>query len=337
MKSCLLIIILSLVSSVVVAQMDTCISNLKSAATYYADGSYDEAITILNSTLKVCPLSKQDQIQANKLLILCYLGIDNIEAANSAAAAIMKIDPTYTPDKFKDDPKLSSLFKKFKPEPTLAVSVGGGINIPDVHVVQTYSVVHADTSAGLASYKSVFDYQLMAGIEKRVYRNLWVEAGFEFRNTDYKHILDSVESSTIFYRENIDYFDFPLSLKFYFLRNALMPYVQAGVDFSFLSKALSTTTRNDQKDLVDRTALRNGFDLGYFGAAGASYSVRLFRIFGEIGFTYFPGFINKAGARYADDINLYKYYYVDDDFKMNNIQFNLGISYILAHKITKVK
>lgn len=116
-----------------------------------------------------------------------------------------------------------------------------------------------------------------------------------------------------------------------------MPYVQAGVDFSFLSKALSTTTRNDQKDLVDRTALRNGFDLGYFGAAGASYSVRLFRIFGEIGFTYFPGFINKAGARYADDINLYKYYYVDDDFKMNNIQFNLGISYILAHKITKVK
>jgi len=337
MKFFYLLAIVSLYACVAMAQTDTCIINLKNAGTEYDQGDYDQAINLLNITLKGCPLTKQDQIQANKLLLLCYIHIDNLEAANNAAATIMNIDPNYKPDKFKDDPKLSSLFEKLKPEPTLAAGIFLGINLPVIHVVQAYSVVHSDEATQLASYKSTLGYQFGIEIEKRAYKNLWVEPGFQFRNSGYDHTLDSVQNTTIFYSENLKYYDFPLSLKYYFLSGNLKPYVEAGADFSFLSRALSTTIRIDENEIVDRTQWRNNFDVGYLGAAGVSYGIKSFRLFGNIRYIYFPKLINKAGTRYSDDINLYKFYYVDDDFRMDNVQFNIGAYYILSYRIKKVK
>lgn len=341
-KSCLikrvfLVLTMSLNVLVVMAQMDTCITNLKNAGTEYDNGNYDQAITLLNNTLKRCPLSKQDQLQVSKLLILCYLSIDDLEAADNTAAAIMKIDPNFTTDKFKDDPRLSSLFAKYKPEPKLAVAISGGANWPVIDVVQSYSIVHADDAEGLDSYSSKPGYQFHAAVEKRVFKSLWAEVDFQFRSTNYHHTLDSVQNSTIHYSENLTSFDFPVSVKYYFLQGTIKPYLEAGIDFSFLSRALSTTSLDDQTDLVDRTAFRNKTSIGYFGGAGLRYSTKAFGVFGNIRYILFPDLVNKEGTRYADDINLYKYYYVDDDFKMNNLQFNIGISYILSYKISKVK
>ena len=337
MKQLILTLIISVNASIAVAQMDTCITNLKNAGTDYDQGDYDNAIVLLNNTMKGCPLSREDQLQASKLLILCFLAIDDLEAADNTAAAIMKIDPNFAPDKFKDDPKLSSLFKKYVPEPTLAVAVGGGMNWPVIDVVHTYSIVHADDAQGLASYASQPGYQFGGEISKRIYKNLWGALGIQFRNTGYAHTLDSVQESTVHYEENLTSFDFPLSIRYHFLSGPVNPYLQAGIDFSFLSRALSSTTRDEEQDLVDRTAYRNNTSIGYFGEAGFQYSIKALGIFGNFRYTWFPSFVNKEGTRYADEINLYKYYYVDDDFKMNNIQFNAGVFYILSYRISKVR
>lgn len=337
MKKYLLEIIFFLICSSAMAQTDTCITNLKNASNNYDYGNYDFSISVLKATIKGCTLSKADLIQANKLLLLCYLRIDNLEAANETANAIMKIDPTYTPDKFRDDPNLTALFEKFKPQPTLAISLSGGINFPVIKVEKTYSVVHADDAPGLAYYETMPGYQINAGIEKRFYNNLWIEANFEFRNTGYKHTLDSVQGSTIYYSEKLNYFDIPLTAKYYFLNGRIKPYLQAGVDFSFLARALSITSRDNEQDLVDRASLRNNFTIGILGAAGVSYTIKSFSLFTNFRYTLFPDLINKTGTRYADDINLYKYYYIDDDFRMNNFQFNIGLGYILSYKRTKLK
>jgi hypothetical protein len=159
------------------AQTDSCIIQLKSAGSSFDQDHFDQTIAILNATLKNCNLSKSDQIDANKLLILSYLAIDNLEAADKSAATIMKIDPKYKPDQFKDDPKLSALFDKYKPEPTLLAGISGGMNWPSINVEKTYSVVHGDDDPNLGSYELEIRYQLGAQIEQRVYQNLWAELG----------------------------------------------------------------------------------------------------------------------------------------------------------------
>src|SRR5687768_12075737 len=108
----LLLLMISCTSSF--AQTDTCITNLKKANTYFEEGNHDAVIRLLNSSLSYCQLGKDEKIQAHKLLILSYYAIDNLEAADKSAANIMKLDPNYKPDKFKDDPKLSAIFSKYK-------------------------------------------------------------------------------------------------------------------------------------------------------------------------------------------------------------------------------
>src|SRR5262245_55223785 len=131
MKLIILSAVAILYTNIAFGQIDTCISNLKSAGNDYDQANYDHAITTLKNTLNGCKLSKQDQIEANKLLILCYIAIDNLEEASNTAAAIIKIDPNYMPDKFKDDPKLSALFTKFKPIPIWSLNICAGMNFPD--------------------------------------------------------------------------------------------------------------------------------------------------------------------------------------------------------------
>ena len=319
------------------AQTDSCIIKLKNANTGYDQGDYDGTIKLLRSSLSECKLDKNEKIQANKLLIMSYLKVDNLEEADKTAAEIMRIDPNYKPDKFKDDPKLSALFEKYKPAPIFKIGFSGGANMSKVDQVQSYSIVHDDNAVGLDHYNNKPGWQLGVNAEYRTYKNLWVELGFRFRETTYEHILDSVENTTINYSEKLSYIDLPLSAKYYIIDNTISPFVEAGVNFSFLTGALSTTSRDDLSDLVNRKNFRNSFAFGYFGGAGAIYKLKSIQLCVNVRYNYYPENVNKEGTRYSDPVNVFKYYYIDDDFRVDNLQFNVGVSYTLSYKNQIVK
>lgn len=319
------------------AQTDSCAIKMKNAGMAYEQGDYDGAINLLKWVLPECSLDKSEKIEANKLLILSYLKVDNLEAADNAAAAIMKIDPYYKPDKFKDDPKLSSLFDKYQPIPVFRIGFSAGINRTVVAVEQAYSIVHNDDVAeNFSEYNSKTGFQLGLNAEYRVYRNLWVELGGQFRQSQYEHILDSVENTTITYSEKLSYFDVPLNVKYYIMEKTISPYVFAGATFSFMTNALGTTERDDLKDIVNRTDYRNTFMMGFHGGAGASYRIKGIQLFAGLHYAYYPDNVNKEGTRYADLTNVFKYYYIDDDFRMDNWQINAGVNYTIGYKNKKV-
>lgn len=318
------------------AQTDSCIVKLKNANTGYEQGDYDGTIKLLLSALAKCDLDKNDKIQSNKLLIMSYLKVDNLEEADKTAAEIMKIDPFYKPDKFKDDPKLSALFEKYKPTPMFRMGIYGGVNFSSIDEVQSFSIVHNDDTEGLDTYKGKMGFQLGAFAEYRTYKDLWIELGFKYRQSKYEHILDSVENTSITYSEKLSYFEIPVSLKYYFLKGDIRPYLTAGATFSFLSDALSTTSRVSEEDLVNRADYRNAFAVGYFGGAGLVYKMQALQIFADVRYSYYPENVNKEGTRYADPVNVFKYYYIDDDFRMDNLQINVGLSYTLSYRNQKV-
>lgn len=321
-----------------IAQTDSCATKLKNANTGYDQGDYDGSIKLLQSALSDCKLDKNEKIQANKLLIMSYLKVDNLEAADKTAGEIMKIDPYYKPDKFKDDPKLSVLFDKYQPTPVLRLGLSVGMNRTSVDVQNTYSIVHNDEeSANLASYNSKTGFQLGLSGEYRVFKNLWVQLEGQFRQSSYEHILDSIEGTTINYSEKLSYFDIPVSVKYYFMDKTIAPYVEAGATLSFMTTALSTTERDDQKDIVNRTDYRNTYMTGFFGGAGVAYRMKSVSVFAAFRYNYYSDNVNKEGTRYADQTNVFKYYYIDDDFRMDNWQINLGVNYTLSYKNQKVK
>ncbi len=317
------------------AQTDTCITHLKDAQTDLDQGDYDEAITFLTSCLANCHLDKGDKISAYKNLILCYLSIDNLEAADEAARKIMKLSPTFVPNKFKDDYRLISVFEKYKPIPMFAFGISAGLNAPQLTSGSRYSVVYEDGQAP-ATYKTTNGYQLGMQAERKLFHNLWIEAAFSYRNSSYQHTLDSVLGANDNFTEKFINCDLPLSLKYYFPTHRFMPYVQAGAVFSFITSDLSTTTRKQLKDILDQAPYRNTYTTGYFGAIGLCYKVKSLMLFANARYSVFPDNVNKAGTRFSNQVNLFKFYYVDDDFKLNNTQYNFGASLILKYKNLQV-
>jgi hypothetical protein len=117
----------------------------------------------------------------------------------------------------------------------------------------------------------------------------------------------------------------------------LAPYIEAGATFSFMTSALSTTERDDQKDIVNRTDYRNTYMTGFFGGAGVAYRMKGISVFAAFRYNYYGDNVNEEGTRYADLTNVFKYYYIDDDFRMDNWQINLGITYTISYKNQVVK
>ena len=326
---------LTCVCTAVLAQTDSCIIKLKNANTGFEKGDYDGTIKLLTSALANCNLNKDDKIAANKLLIMSYLKVDKLEEADKAAEAIMKIDPNYVPDKFKDDPKYSALFDQFQPTPVFRIGFNVGINGSAIDVVQYYSIVHQDNLESYSTYNSKTGFRLGLQAEYRAYKNLWVGVAGMFRQWQYEHILDSIENTTIHYSEKISYVDVPLSLRYYILDKTFSPYVEAGANFSFFTNALGTTSSDNSKDIVNRTDYRNSFSIGYFGGAGLAYKMKSWQFFADFRYNYYPDNVNKDGTRYSDLVNVFKYYYIDDDFRMHNWQLGLGVNYNVAYKNKK--
>jgi hypothetical protein len=314
------------------AQTDPCATNLKDANLKTEQGWYDEAIGLVIVTLENCDLSKNDRIQANKLLIVNYLAIDDIEAAEAAVSTILKINPNYEADKLRDPTEVVLLFQKYKPEPQLRAIVYGGFNTPLMSASQTYSVVSDDNSPGLDNYKGELGFQIAVGVEYRLYKQLWFQGVFQLRKTNYDIDIPNIEGRTVSYEEDLTYLEIPLTAKYYFLKSRFQPFIHAGANFSFLNSALGELTRDDVNDIVNRLPQRNSFYLGVIGGVGLSYSIKGFGFQLGANYLYNSQNVNKEGTRYDNLNTVFKYYFVDNDFTMDDVQINIGITYALKYK-----
>jgi opacity protein-like surface antigen len=316
------------------AQIDPCVSSLKEANQKYEEGWFDESVAILESSLADCELSKTERIAAYKLLILNYLGIDNIEKAEASTAAIMKIDPNYEADKVQDPTEVILLFKKYKPSEELKIRFSGGPNFSQVTASEVYPVTSTADESDLSNYESKTGYQFALTLEKRLYKALWLQGGLGYRNVSYSNTLTNIENRSINYSEKLGYLDVPLMAKYYFREDRFTPYAQAGVAFSFLNSALGELSRDNVSDLVDRKNQRNTFNIGYVIGGGASYRIKNLSFQAGVNYMYAPANLPKEGTRYDNVDLVFKYYYLDNDFAMNNWQIDLGITYNLVYKNT---
>ena len=313
-------------------QTDPCLSKLKDAATKSEQGWFDDAISLVSSALEECKLSDIDKIEAHKLLITNYLIIDKLEEAEASAAAIMKIEPNYEADKLRDPAEMVALFEKYKRAISFKVVLFGGINNALLEASQTYSIVGDNDAPGLDNYQTTNAFQFGLGLEYRLSELLWLEIAPQFRRSSYSIDIPNIQGRTVSYTEDLNLFDIPVGAKFYFMRGSFQPYVAAGVNFSLLSSALGELFRDEISDLVNRNIQRNSFYLGYYGGLGLAYNYKNYGL--QIGANYIfsPQQVNKDGTRYENLDIVFRYYYIDNDFSMDNLQFNVGFKYAIAYK-----
>lgn len=319
-------------SPLVIGQQNSCSSLLKDANNQYEDGWYDESVRLIKQALEQCELSRQDKVQAYKLLIVNYLAIDKLEEANEAAAALMRLEPNYEPDKLRDPVELIILFEKYRPVAFLRGSLALGANTSAARALETHSVLFDPDEQGLDNYQSFTGFQVGVGIEYSPLNKLWLGLGVQYRNSGYSIEQEDLEGEMVNYEEVFNLIDIPLGLSYFFLEGDFKPYVNAGVNMSIMGSSLASISRLEESDIIDRTDQRKPFTVGYFGGAGIDYSFKSYSLRMGVSYLLVPQQVNREGTRY-DNLELtFKYYYVDNDFSLNYLMFNLGFTYSLAYK-----
>lgn len=332
-KFILILVIASISFSLSVnAQSDPCIVKMRDAAQQYEEGWYDKSIETIKTVLRTCELEKSDKLEAYKILIIDYLAIDKLEEANDGAASIMRLSPNYEPDKLRDPYEYVKLFDNYRPTSILNLRLSGGINSNRFEVGNTYSIVGNPSELDLSNYESTTGFQTALELEVRLLKGLWTSGGIQFRQSGYTHSINNVEERTIYYKEDLNYFEVPLGLRYYFIQKHLQPFAEVGMINSFLQSSLGQLSRDDIVDLIDRMPERNKFQLAPSFKAGFSYRRKAVKMQAYAGYVIQPELLNIPENRYDNLTAVFRYYYLDNDVKLNNVQFGLSLSYALFYK-----
>lgn len=324
-----------------------CTETLNSARDSFNAGHLYEIPALLKPCLDG-GFNREQKIEAYWLLTRTYLFIDDPISAEDSYLKLLKQDPEYVIDPERDPVDMVYLSKKFKTTPIFVIYGKVGSNLTSVSVITNYGV--DNTSASNESYKSRLGFQFGGGGEVNVNDriSLGLELNFYGRSYSYNNLLFNSDTQTL--EENQTGLDLPLFVKYRWDFVKIRPYVYAGYGFSYLLGAKATAKVIDRvgsgvEDLteipvtgppVNLRSIRKSFT--HFAHVGAGVNYRLGYNYLVLDVRYMAGFSNITNEeeQYANPTLLYKYGYVDDDKRLNNLSVSVGFVKPL-YKARKIK
>ena len=320
----------------------SCAEKLKNAQALFARGQVEQVPSMLSECLK-SGFTREEYLDAYKLLIQSYLFEDKLEKADSAMLEFLKKNPEYELSP-TDHSSFVHLFGNFIVKPVIQVSFHFGTNIPFLTLITDHSVSGVP---GASKHTSEL-VNLFASLEAKFELNKKMEINFEpgysqlsFTNVDdYNNIINDVvfKIGETTYTESQKRIELPVSVTYNFKRfGKFTPYGRLGFGPAF---TLNGTAIADYKPTapnetprtgseINREASRISLDVFTQAGAGVKYKTRGGYLFAELRSNF--GFFNQvisAGSSPEEQELSRVYYYKDDDFNLNAVNFSVGYTQI---------
>lgn len=290
--------------------------------------------------------TREERIQAFKLLINSYLFDDNLALAEQYTLEFLSKYPEY--EIVATDPsEFVNLLSEFDNDPRSSIGLGGGINFSKIRTLEPFGV-HSlnglgEGLEGPGKYRSSgFGFQ--AGIQYNLYLNPTLEISLEpmiYQGT-YEYEYRPFDFTFVEYSEDQIRVDFPVSILYtYKTQSKLDAFFRLGVKTSYLIIARSDSKRSYENtgtlafaDVTgaeeEITNTRNLNSVWVVFGAGLRY--KLPRSYFFLDLRYNLGLLNQVNTSSRNNgvnQNAFLYYYLQDDFFMDDIAINIGIAKIL--------
>jgi Outer membrane protein beta-barrel domain len=341
LKLPLILIFLGLNSVIGYSQEEgSCAEKLKNAQALFLKGQVEKVPSLLIECMK-SGFNREESLSAYKLLIQSYLFEEKLEAADSAMLEFLKVNPEYQISP-TDHSSFVNLFNDFKVKPVVEISVHIGTNFPFLTSIGRASVA---SEPGKSVYSSKM-VNLFASVEAKFELTKKLELNFEpgYSQSAFTHVTDFMGFGKTNYTETQNRLELPVSVTYNFKRfGKFTPYGRIGFGpaFSLGATAKTTFVPTDLNGTshtgtdIDREDSRIFMDLFAQVGAGMKFKTRGGYISAEIRSNL--GILNQTvtGGASAEELRWY-YYYVDDKFHLNAMNFSIGYTQIF-YKPTKRK
>ncbi len=337
--------LLILLPSTVISQeaKTTCAENLSNALALFDRGQVEQVPDILYNCMK-SGFTREEQLTAYKLLIQSYLIEDKLVLADSTMLEFLKKNPEYELSP-TDHSSFVFLYNNFKVEPVIQVSVHLGTNLPFITFIDPHSALG---KPGPSSYNSIA-LNLYGSLEAKFKLSkkleLNIETGYsqvKFTNVEEILGLDDTPFGITTYIETQQRIELPLTATYDFksfgkftlygrfgLGSALTLAATANAEHkpSYLRGGGVNRTGKD----VSRIDSRIKMDLFTQAGAGIKLKTRGGYIIAELRSN--TGFMNQTvrgsekAAGVVEELDNF-YFYADDDFNVNTLNFTVGYTQI---------
>lgn len=320
----------------------SCAEKLKNAQACFEKGLVDSVPLLLGDCLKSSGFKKEEALTAYKLIIQTFLLKDRLEQADSAMLAFLKRYPEYQLSP-TDHSSFAYIFNSFNVKPVIQLAVHAGLNMPFLTFVTEYPLGGVPGSSSVS--RNIGNLYLSIESKFRITPKLeiCIEAGFsqlKFINT-----VDFLDFATTRYTETQLRLELPVSVTYDFASfGKFTAYSRTGIGgaYTVAVSATASLTPVDRNYIGSRTGetlrrkdSRIPVDLFAQLGAGLKYKVPRGFFFAELHTNLGLLEQNIAGG---ESVPILEYYYMwrDPSFRLNDLNFNLGFTYIF-YKPSKTK
>ncbi|MBN2682428.1 MAG: PorT family protein [Bacteroidales bacterium] len=332
MNKLFVLLLLFSVSANSLYSQQNCAVILKEAEKMFDNGVIEDVPSLLNDCLKN-GFSKDEKLRAYRLIIISFLFDDNKEEAEAFMLELLKLEPEYEVNKVVDPSEFVSLMEKFRTLPLYSFGVFGGTNYSNINPTEFYGV-HNVTKRGY-DFSSGMGYQFGIRFNRYLINHVELSTEFSINQSTFEYS-DSVFSfAVVTFDEKQTKLSLPLSITYQFEINKIKPYIRLGFNNSYNLNVFGTSIRkyidNSHRDItgsdVELTQYRNRYSASALAAIGTKYKIKRGDLFFEI--RYLHGLTNqtKVENRYTSPELIYKYFYIDNDFTLNNLLLSFGYTY----------
>lgn len=338
----LLLFLLLIIPLMGFSQGRNCAVNLREAQSQFDMGQIEKVPGLLMDCIE-SGFTRDEKIQAYKLLINSFIYDDNLALAEQYILAFLKNYPEY--EVVATDPsEFVNLLNEFNNDPRSSIGIGGGLNISNVRVIEDFG---PDALTGLGEglrgpgvYRSSgFGFQagmvyninltsnLEIGLEPMIIQDIYE---YEFRPFDFTHVEYSEDQLRV---------DLPVTVIYRFDTDlGFDPYLRAGFKTSYLLSAKSDSKRSyletgsvdltdvkiPEEEIPDKRMLNN-----YWAVIGGGIRYKIPSAYIFLDVRYNLGLLNQVNEESRNnglDENFFLYYYLQDDFYLDDFSISIGIA-----------
>jgi len=327
-------VLISIFSKKLNAQQDACGFSLIKAEKLYEEGNLEGIPQLLEPCI-ISGFTKDEKLQAYKLLILVYLFEDKQLIAEQRMIDFLEFEPEYQLTA-TDPVEFVQLFKSFRTLPVYAIGGGAGFNVSYAKIKNEFGVYNTNTSEA-EYYPSQVAIQVGAGISRYIVDNFNLNFEFFFKQSNYKYKCKMFDFSEVNFIETRNELHIPLSLMFSFSKIKYRPFLRAGIALDLLIDSRAKVSRNylENNHLpvtgsdISITNQRNKAIFNFVSGAGLKYSIPRGYFIIEMRYNFGLTNIIKPTTRFDNQELIFKYHYIDNDLIINNLQFNISYMTII--------
>ena len=313
------------------ANSQTCTEVLRDATQVYNDGKPQFIPKMLEECL-VSGFTKEEEVEALKLLTLSYIYMDEPYKADEAFLKLLKIDPLYEVNESIDPIEFMNLYNSFNTDPAFMVGAKVGTNFTQVNSTRYYGVHNLSSSKG--SYVPKAGFQIGVTFELPLYKQLIFNPELFFSSKSFSHNSPDLYKSTVgqLATETQTWIEAPLLVQYEYKLNTRLkvaalvgPSLSYMLSSNFVGEVNALDAGQDFTGAgIDIYPYRNPLSInGVFGTCvkykiGGSFLI--FDVRYNLGFSQ----LSKENQKFTDQNLIFNYGYVDNNFKVDYWTFSFG-------------